>query len=518
MASAASRNGQRQTPRSIGIPEISRECPLGLPGDSRGRRHIEFGQFTSKKRVSGEFCDQLRKLCAGYFCVFLTQGRQGQQNLRKRPEIVAALGGDLELLDACFLVAANSREAEKKFLVSWQTSDDVIRCTQGEIGIGGIRRDRQQSVGVPISVFDHFQAFHLMLIDQRGIVGLHTQAQGHGEQGVRIIRVRLQSELRQVLRLLVRREECRTQSRIRFESDPAQKTFVVEEKLGGQYALPIALLEQISCRFRGAPKGVFRMRLLPGLKLRASFLGLQLIEQVKAGIEFRYLQYRELRLPATCRGRKNSKGQCDQHAAEKPKYHWAGHGERAILTSFWQPDRRIQANDTGLYSSQGSFPNRTLPGCRQSRRKEFSMNLNLMDPKLIAVAVVVILVIVVGVALYVRKRKNTTAELRNRFGPEYDRAVKQHGSERKAEAKLADRETRVDMLKIPIGKQTRVAVSLQLWLSDRHRCCNVFLSQSSEINICTARLLSYSAQSAMPAGVYSPNREHQLITMRQSGK
>ena len=37
---------------------------------------------------------------------------------------------------------------------------------------------------------------------------------------------------------------------------------------------------------------------------------------------------------------------------------------------------------------------------------------------------------------------------RDRFGPEYDRAVRQHGSERKAEAKLADRETRVDLLKI----------------------------------------------------------------------
>ena len=76
------------------------------------------------------------------------------------------------------------------------------------------------------------------------------------------------------------------------------------------------------------------------------------------------------------------------------------------------------------------------------------MNLNLMDPKLIALAVAVVLAIVVAVALYMRKRKNTTAELRNRFGPEYDRAVKQHGSERKAEAKLADRETRVEMLKI----------------------------------------------------------------------
>ncbi len=76
------------------------------------------------------------------------------------------------------------------------------------------------------------------------------------------------------------------------------------------------------------------------------------------------------------------------------------------------------------------------------------MNLNLMDPKLIALAVAVVLVIVIAIALYMRKRKNTTAELRDRFGPEYDRAVKQHGSERKAEAKLADRETRVEMLKI----------------------------------------------------------------------
>ena len=69
------------------------------------------------------------------------------------------------------------------------------------------------------------------------------------------------------------------------------------------------------------------------------------------------------------------------------------------------------------------------------------MNLNLMDPKLIAYTVAALLVIVVAVALYVRKRKHTTAELRQRFGPEYDRVVRQHGS-------LADRETRVEMLKI----------------------------------------------------------------------
>jgi hypothetical protein len=76
------------------------------------------------------------------------------------------------------------------------------------------------------------------------------------------------------------------------------------------------------------------------------------------------------------------------------------------------------------------------------------MNFNPMDPKLIALAFVVILVVIVAVALYVRKRKKTTAELRNRFGTEYDRAVQRHGSERKAEAKLTDRATRVEMLRI----------------------------------------------------------------------
>ena len=76
------------------------------------------------------------------------------------------------------------------------------------------------------------------------------------------------------------------------------------------------------------------------------------------------------------------------------------------------------------------------------------MSFNLMDPKLIAGVVVVILVIVVAVALYVRKRKKTTAELRDRFGPEYQRAVQTHGTERRAEAKLVDREKRVEKFKI----------------------------------------------------------------------
>src|ERR1700730_728194 len=79
---------------------------------------------------------------------------------------------------------------------------------------------------------------------------------------------------------------------------------------------------------------------------------------------------------------------------------------------------------------------------------EVSMNLNLLDPKLIVLAVLVILIIAVLAWLYVRKRRSTTADLRQRFGPEYERAVREHGSERKAEAKLAEREKRVEKLNI----------------------------------------------------------------------
>lgn len=75
------------------------------------------------------------------------------------------------------------------------------------------------------------------------------------------------------------------------------------------------------------------------------------------------------------------------------------------------------------------------------------MNLSLLDPKLIVLAAAAIAIIAVLAWLYVRKRRSTTAGLRQKFGPEYDRAVLAHGS-RKAEAKLADREKRVEKLNI----------------------------------------------------------------------
>jgi hypothetical protein len=68
--------------------------------------------------------------------------------------------------------------------------------------------------------------------------------------------------------------------------------------------------------------------------------------------------------------------------------------------------------------------------------------------QLIVVSAVLVVVVLVLVGALVQHRRIRTRAFRNRFGSEYDRAVLKHGSSQKAEAKLADRETRVEALKI----------------------------------------------------------------------
>lgn len=73
------------------------------------------------------------------------------------------------------------------------------------------------------------------------------------------------------------------------------------------------------------------------------------------------------------------------------------------------------------------------------------MDGNLTNTQLTVLGVVAILLIAALVYAYMRKR---SANLRQKFGPEYEHALKEQGSARLAEAKLADREKRVAKLKI----------------------------------------------------------------------
>ncbi|MGD0730580.1 MAG: hypothetical protein ABR956_04905 [Terracidiphilus sp.] len=76
------------------------------------------------------------------------------------------------------------------------------------------------------------------------------------------------------------------------------------------------------------------------------------------------------------------------------------------------------------------------------------MPLEFTNTEITITVVIVCLVLAIVYGVFLKRRKNRTEAYRNRFGTEYDRAVLEHGSPQKAEAKLASRETRVDALKI----------------------------------------------------------------------
>jgi hypothetical protein len=67
--------------------------------------------------------------------------------------------------------------------------------------------------------------------------------------------------------------------------------------------------------------------------------------------------------------------------------------------------------------------------------------------QLIGGAIVLVVVVLIIIGAYLEHRKAKTKALRDRFGTEYDRAVLTHGSARKAETKLSDREAHVEALK-----------------------------------------------------------------------
>jgi hypothetical protein len=64
-------------------------------------------------------------------------------------------------------------------------------------------------------------------------------------------------------------------------------------------------------------------------------------------------------------------------------------------------------------------------------------------PGLIFLIAVVIIILAIAIAFAVRRHKMTTLQLRNRFGPEYDQAVREDRDSRKAEARLLARVKRV---------------------------------------------------------------------------
>jgi hypothetical protein len=79
---------------------------------------------------------------------------------------------------------------------------------------------------------------------------------------------------------------------------------------------------------------------------------------------------------------------------------------------------------------------------------DFFKNIDFTSPAVLIGAVVVLLLIAVIIAVAVNMQKKRTARLRSRFGVEYDLALSETGSPKKAEQVLEGRVRRIEHLKI----------------------------------------------------------------------
>jgi hypothetical protein len=78
----------------------------------------------------------------------------------------------------------------------------------------------------------------------------------------------------------------------------------------------------------------------------------------------------------------------------------------------------------------------------------FLSNIDYSSPAFIIGVVVVVVLIAAAIAVVVNLQKQKTAKLRSRFGTEYDLAVREAGSRKKAEEALHARCKRIEHLKI----------------------------------------------------------------------
>lgn len=80
----------------------------------------------------------------------------------------------------------------------------------------------------------------------------------------------------------------------------------------------------------------------------------------------------------------------------------------------------------------------------------------------IVIGILVILIVVIAVIAYVYSRKRRSLQIRQRFGPEYDRVVQQEGDPRKAEGVLEFRQRRREKYKIhPLSANDRSSFAVR---------------------------------------------------------
>src|SRR5450631_1704016 len=111
---------------------------ISLSSISISMAGVEAGDLAGKKRVSGELIAQGGEDFAGARFVFLPHISDGQQDARKRSQVVAVRSGNLQVGEALIFVAGHAAQAQDPAHRGCHAADDVLAETRSHAGVRAV--------------------------------------------------------------------------------------------------------------------------------------------------------------------------------------------------------------------------------------------------------------------------------------------------------------------------------------------------------------------------------------------
>src|SRR5208283_4128112 len=196
-----------------------------------GKLFSEFLQVLGSKRI-----------------LFLAAGREGQQDLGKRLQVVAVLGGFLHLGHAQSFVSVDAAEPENKSRGTRKRADDVISDAGSNVHVIGVGMVGQENFSAGIGFLQVLQRV-VMFFQQHAVgVGLHASRKGESVETFRVVLVLLQTLSGQGSGLGCCVLKTLHPFGIRNSRDAAEKALVIQEVIAGEDLLVVKLFKKVAGR------------------------------------------------------------------------------------------------------------------------------------------------------------------------------------------------------------------------------------------------------------------------------
>ncbi len=209
----------------------------------------------------------------------------GEHETRKRGEIVALLGGELEKADPFGLVGAGAGHAEDPADGCRLETEHVVLNADGEVGVIEGWVNGEGLFGIFAGELAEFIGAVLVAVDEGGPVGLHAGGDGLAVEGVGVFGIALEGGVGEAFGLGDAVVEALLEDWVDGWALSGFEAVVVGEELDVEDAEAIEFGEDVGGGVGGGAEGVFRVGGHPLLEVGVGGGEVEVVEGVVAVVK-----------------------------------------------------------------------------------------------------------------------------------------------------------------------------------------------------------------------------------------